>query len=108
MVSPASGDDPGAGVEPDTTGGLPQAGVGGPPPRPRLAAPATPLPGKADLVSDFKKAWEAGDIGALVGLLDPGATEAADGGGLVTAAPRPVEGAEQIARILRRDHRQGT
>ena len=71
-------------------------------------APATPLPGKADLVSDFKKAWEAGDIGALVGLLDPGATEAADGGGLVTAAPRPVEGAEQIARILRRDHRQGT
>ena len=108
MVSPASGDDPGAGVEPDTTGGLPQAGVGSPPPRPRLAGSRDPTARQAGLVIDFKKAWEAEDIGDLVGLLDPGATVAADGGGLVTAALRPVEGAEQIARFLRWDHRQGT
>ena len=30
---------------------------------------------------------------------DPGATVTADGGGLVTAALRPVEGAEQVARF---------
>ena len=37
---------------------------------------------------------------ALVGLLDPGAKVIADGGGLVSAALRPVEGAEEIARYL--------
>jgi RNA polymerase sigma-70 factor, ECF subfamily len=62
-------------------------------------APAAPPARQAGLVRDFKKAWEAGDIGALIGLLDPGATVTADGGGLVTAALRPVEGAEQIARF---------
>jgi len=46
LVSPASGDDPGAEVEPDITGGLSQAGAGGLPPRPRLAGSATPLPGR--------------------------------------------------------------
>jgi hypothetical protein len=47
---------------------------------------------------DFKQAWEAKDIDALIGLLDPGATAISDGGGLVSAALRPIEGAEQIAR----------
>ena len=45
-----------------------------------------------------KRAWEAGDIEALVGLLDPAATAVADGGGQVSTAPYPIEGAEQIAR----------
>ena len=36
----------------------------------------------------------------LIGLLDPGATVIADGGGLVSAALRPIEGSEQIARYL--------
>ena len=40
------------------------------------------------------------DIRALIGLLDPGATLTADGGGLVSAALRPIEGAEQVARYL--------
>ena len=62
-------------------------------------APAAPPARQAGLVRDFKKAWEAGDINALIGLLDPDATATADGGGLVTAALRPVEGAEQIARF---------
>jgi RNA polymerase sigma-70 factor, ECF subfamily len=61
--------------------------------------PPTRSARQAGLVRDFKKAWETGDIDALIGLLDPDATATADGGGLVTAALRPVEGAEQIARF---------
>ena len=63
-------------------------------------APAAPAAQQARLVRDFKKAWEAGDIGALIGLLDPDARAITDGGGLVSAALRPIEGGEQIARYL--------
>ena len=63
-------------------------------------APATPTALQADVVKDFKRAWEAKDIDALIGLLDPDATAIADGGGLVTAALRPIEGGERIARYL--------
>jgi len=59
--------------------------------------PGTPTR-QAGLVRDFKNAWEAKDIDALIGLLDPDATVTADGGGRVSAALRPIEGAEQIAR----------
>jgi RNA polymerase sigma factor (sigma-70 family) len=52
---------------------------------------------RADIVRNFKQAWEARDINALLGLLDPDATAIGDGGGLVTAELRPVEGGEQIA-----------
>ncbi len=62
--------------------------------------PATPPGRRAGLVRDFKQAWEAKDIDALIGLLDPDTTMTADGGGLVSAALRPVEGGEQIARYL--------
>jgi Sigma-70, region 4 len=60
---------------------------------------ATPAARQAAIVRDFKKAWEAQDIGALIGLLDPVATATGDGGGLVPAVLRPIEGAEQIARF---------
>ncbi len=63
-------------------------------------APATPAAQRAGIVRDFKQAWEAKDINALIGLLDPDATTIADGGGLVSAALRPIEGREQIARAL--------
>ena len=63
-------------------------------------AEAEAAPRRAGLVRDFKAAWEAKDIGALISLLDPGATMTADGGGLATAALRPVEGGQQIARYL--------
>ncbi|MFK0049140.1 RNA polymerase sigma factor SigJ [Streptomyces sp. NPDC090741] len=64
-------------------------------------APATTTTaGQAGLVRRFKGAWEARDIKALVGLLDPDATMVADGGGLVGAALRPVEGGERIAQYL--------
>ena len=59
------------------------------------AAPAT---GQASIVRAFKQAWEARDIDALVGLLDPDATATADTGGLATALPGPIEGSEQIVR----------
>jgi RNA polymerase sigma factor (sigma-70 family) len=62
--------------------------------------PATPAARQAGIVRDFKRAWEAQDIGALLGLLDPGATMIADGGGLVPAALHPAEGGEQVARYL--------
>jgi RNA polymerase sigma-70 factor (ECF subfamily) len=62
--------------------------------------PPSPPARQAGLVRDFKQAWEAKDIEALVGLLDPGATVVADGGGLVTAALHPIEGREQVARYL--------
>ncbi len=60
--------------------------------------PPTPTARQASLVRDFRQAWEAKDINALIGLLDPGATMTADGGGLVRAALHPIEGGAQIAR----------
>ena len=62
--------------------------------------PAAPAGQQAVIVRAFKQAWEAKDINAIVGLLDPGATVTADGGGLATAALHPIEGSDQIARYL--------
>lgn len=55
---------------------------------------------RADVVRDFKEAWRAKDVDALIRLLDPDATAVGDGGGLVSAAPHPVEGGEPIARYF--------
>jgi RNA polymerase sigma-70 factor (ECF subfamily) len=63
------------------------------------AAPA-PAADRAAIVRNFKQAWEAKDIEALIGLLDPTATAIGDGGGLVTAALHPVEGGETVARYF--------
>jgi RNA polymerase sigma factor (sigma-70 family) len=60
-------------------------------------APATPTARQAGIIRAFKQAWEAKDIGALIGLLDPDATAIADGGGLAVTFLRPIEGGEQIA-----------
>ncbi|MFF0428313.1 RNA polymerase sigma factor SigJ [Streptomyces sp. NPDC004520] len=62
--------------------------------------PTVPVAGQAALVRHFKEAWEAKDIKALVGLLDPDATMTADGGGLIGAALRPVVGSGLIAQYL--------
>ena len=61
-------------------------------------APPTPPSRQADIVKDFKQAWEAKDIDVLIGLLDPDATAIADSGGLAKAHLNPIEGSEQIAR----------
>ena len=62
--------------------------------------PAAPAARQAGLIRAFRRAWEAKDINALIGLLDPGATVVADGGGLVSAALHPIEGGEEVARYL--------
>jgi RNA polymerase sigma factor (sigma-70 family) len=61
---------------------------------------ATPAARQAGVVRNFKQAWEAKDIAALIHLLDPGAVVTADGGGLVDAALEPIEGSEEIARYV--------
>jgi RNA polymerase sigma factor (sigma-70 family) len=60
--------------------------------------PTGPRAHQAGLVRDFKRAWEAKDIGALIRLLDPDAVMTADGGGLASAAPCPIQGREKVAR----------
>jgi RNA polymerase sigma factor (sigma-70 family) len=55
---------------------------------------------QAGIVRAFKQAWEAKDIGALISLLDPGATVVADSGGRAGAGggAQRIEGREQIVR----------
>ncbi|MGW1742346.1 RNA polymerase sigma factor SigJ [Nocardia sp. NPDC001965] len=52
---------------------------------------------RAEVVREFKQAWESKDIEALIGLLDPQAIATADGGGLALAFLEPIDGGEQIA-----------
>ncbi|MDG4860917.1 RNA polymerase sigma factor SigJ [Streptomyces sp. T-3] len=59
-------------------------------------APATPA--DREVVGRFKQAWEAKDIEALIGLLDPEVVAIGDGGGIVRAALRPRVGGELVAR----------
>ncbi|MFF3604215.1 RNA polymerase sigma factor SigJ [Streptomyces sp. NPDC002463] len=54
---------------------------------------------QAGVVRRFKEAWEALDIEALIGLLDPAATAVSDGGGRAVAHLQPLVGAERIARL---------
>jgi RNA polymerase sigma-70 factor (ECF subfamily) len=48
----------------------------------------------------FVAAAAGGDLGALVALLDPDVVLTSDGGGIVSAARRPVYGADRVARFL--------
>lgn len=52
------------------------------------------------VVEAFLAAAAGGDLGNLVGLLDPDAVLTADGGGVVSSARRPVVGAENVARFV--------
>ncbi|MBO0805696.1 MAG: RNA polymerase subunit sigma-24 [Nocardiopsaceae bacterium] len=61
---------------------------------------AAPPASASRVVGKFRRALEAGDVRALIGLLDPDAVATSDGGGLVPAARHPVTGAEPIARFL--------
>jgi len=53
-----------------------------------------------DLASRFFDACRSGDVHAIESLLAPGAVLYSDGGGKVHAAPRPLEDAHQIAKLL--------
>ncbi|MFG1621028.1 RNA polymerase sigma factor SigJ [Kribbella sp. NPDC049227] len=64
----------------------------------RTSQPSSTLPAeRAGVVREFKQAWEAKDIDALIDLLDPDATATGDGGGLATTFLKPIEGGEQVA-----------
>ena len=52
------------------------------------------------LVRRFLAACEGGDMATFLELLTDDVTYVADGGGVVTAVPRPVQGAERVARLL--------
>jgi RNA polymerase sigma-70 factor (ECF subfamily) len=55
---------------------------------------------KAALLEKFTAAMEARDEQALLALFAPDATWTADGGGKAGAAPRPIVGADRIARLV--------
>jgi RNA polymerase sigma-70 factor (ECF subfamily) len=55
---------------------------------------------KASLLQTFLAAMEARDEQALLALFAPDATWTADGGGKTAAAPRPIVGADRIARLV--------
>jgi RNA polymerase sigma factor (sigma-70 family) len=52
------------------------------------------------VVQAFGAAAAGGDLAALVSVLDPTVVLTTDGGGVVSAARRPVHGAENVARFL--------
>ncbi|GAA0434056.1 RNA polymerase sigma factor SigJ [Leifsonia naganoensis] len=52
------------------------------------------------VVQAFGAAAAGGDLAALVAVLDPAVVLVADGGGRVSSARRPVQGAENAARFL--------
>jgi len=52
------------------------------------------------VVQAFAAAAAGGDLAALVRVLDPEVVLTADGGGVVSAARRPVVGADNVARFL--------
>ncbi|GIJ73993.1 RNA polymerase sigma factor SigJ [Virgisporangium ochraceum] len=65
-----------------------------------VGEPPTPTRERAAVVREFKQAWQARDIAALIAVLDPAVTATGDGGGLVTAVLRPVVGSAEVARVF--------
>ena len=53
-----------------------------------------------EITAQFLAAASSGDVDQLIGMLAPDATWTADGGGKVSAARRPIVGAEKIARAV--------
>jgi RNA polymerase sigma factor (sigma-70 family) len=53
-----------------------------------------------EVVRAFTAATHDGDIPGLIAVLDPGVVLSSDGGGVVTAARKPVIGADKVTRFL--------
>jgi RNA polymerase sigma-70 factor (ECF subfamily) len=72
--------------------------------RPRGAtapAPSSEIDAKhARLLSAFAAATRSGDLNGLTQLLASDVRVVTDGGGKVRAAPKPIEGADQVARFV--------
>jgi RNA polymerase sigma-70 factor (ECF subfamily) len=60
----------------------------------------SPAAERAAVVRRFKVAWRSADVSALVELLDPSVVAVADGGGNSSAALRPIEGSDRVARFF--------
>jgi RNA polymerase sigma-70 factor, ECF subfamily len=54
----------------------------------------------AEITAEFFAAASSGDVQTLMSMLAPDATWIADSGGKVSAARRPVIGAEKVARVI--------
>ena len=54
----------------------------------------------AEITAQFLATAASGDVEALMTMLAPDATWTADGGGVVSAARKPVVGAEKVARAI--------
>ncbi|MET7967333.1 RNA polymerase sigma-70 factor [Micromonospora sp. NPDC005305] len=65
--------------------------------RPRGAVSAAQT---RDALEAFQKATATGDLQALLDILAPDVVFLGDGGGVKQAVPRPVVGAEKVARLL--------
>jgi RNA polymerase sigma-70 factor, ECF subfamily len=52
------------------------------------------------MTAQFLEAAASGDVEELIGMLAPDVTWTADGGGKVTAARRPIVGAEKVAKAI--------
>jgi RNA polymerase sigma factor (sigma-70 family) len=63
-------------------------------------AVATPRARHDAVVRAFTDACRGGDLSALLAVLDPAVELRSDGGGVVTAARRPVLGADRVARFV--------
>ncbi|MFF7331657.1 RNA polymerase sigma factor SigJ [Streptomyces sp. NPDC008150] len=73
--------------------------------RRRVAAARTGAGGagarrRSAVVGEFRQAWQAKDVDALVRLLDPSVVAVADGGGRAAASPEPVHGHVRVAEFL--------
>ena len=66
--------------------------------RPRF--PATPEQ-QREVIIAFGKAAREGDIDGLLAILHPDVVFTSDGGGVVTAARKPLEGADRVARAIK-------
>jgi RNA polymerase sigma-70 factor (TIGR02957 family) len=53
-----------------------------------------------DALEAFRRATETGDVQGLLDILAPDVVLIGDGGGLKQAVPRPVVGADKVARLL--------
>jgi RNA polymerase sigma-70 factor (ECF subfamily) len=68
--------------------------------RARGMPPAVDAAEHRKVVSAFAVAVTSGDLAALIEVLDPEVVLVSDGGGVVSAARRPVLGADHVARFL--------
>lgn len=68
--------------------------------KPRGASARIDPQRNAEITAQFLATAASGDVEALMAMLAPDATWTADGGGVVSAARKPVVGAEKVARAI--------